>query len=84
MKHWTIGVDVGGTEIKLGLFDEGLREKWSIPTNVSDKGANILPEVADTIAAKCRALNIDVSSLAGIGMGLPAARAVQKSAQNRS
>jgi len=71
MKHWTIGVDVGGTEIKFGLFDDALREKWSISTNVSDKGAHILPEVADTIAAKCRALNIDVSSLAGIGMGVP-------------
>ena len=71
MKHWTIGVDVGGTEIKLGLFDEGLREKWSIPTNVSDRGSHILSEIGETIAEKCREMNIDAASIAGVGMGLP-------------
>lgn len=71
MKHWTIGVDVGGTEIKFGLFNEVLREKWSIPTNVSDNGVHILSEIADAIAEKCRAMDITVSSLVGVGMGLP-------------
>ena len=48
MKQWTIGVDVGGTEIKFGLFDDKLKEKWSIPTNVSEDGSHILPEIAET------------------------------------
>ena len=46
MKQWTIGVDVGGTEIKFGLFDDKLKEKWSIPTNVSEDGSHILPELS--------------------------------------
>lgn len=71
MKQWTIGVDVGGTEIKFGLFDDKLKEKWSIPTNVSEDGSHILSEIAETIVEKCRVFGVDISNLAGVGMGLP-------------
>lgn len=71
MKKWTIGVDVGGTEIKFGLFEDRLKEKWSIPTNVSEEGSHILREIAETIVARCRISGVDISNLAGVGMGLP-------------
>lgn len=71
MKKWTIGVDVGGTEIKLGLFDDKLQEKWSIPTNIQDKGAHILSEIAESVVEKCCASGIKKEDLAGIGIGLP-------------
>ena len=71
MKKWTIGVDVGGTEVKFGLFDDKLQEKWSIPTNIQDKGAHILPEIAESVVERCRASGIHKEDLAGIGIGLP-------------
>lgn len=40
------GVDVGGTTVKLGLFEGGaLREKWEIPTDTSGEGANIIRDI---------------------------------------
>lgn len=53
IKKWVIGVDVGGTEIKFGLFDDKLTEKWSIPTNRSDSGSHILPEIAGEVHRCC-------------------------------
>ena len=44
------GIDVGGTTVKLGLFDEsGLLKKWEIPTDTSDEGRNILPDIARSL-----------------------------------
>ena len=45
------GVDIGGTQTKLGAFspDGTLLQKWSIPTDLSDNGTRILPHVADEL-----------------------------------
>ena len=43
------GVDVGGTDIKLGAFDwksHKLLKKWSIKTDLSNEGKQIIPYVA--------------------------------------
>ena len=49
------GVDVGGTTIKLGLFDSygSLLRRDSIPTDTGDHGAHILPQIARSVWA-CR------------------------------
>ena len=40
------GIDVGGTSVKIGLFEgTKLLDKWSVPTDISDGGKNILPDV---------------------------------------
>ena len=41
---YAFGVDIGGTTVKLGLFDgEGnLLDKWEIPTRTEEKGKNII------------------------------------------
>ena len=40
------GIDVGGTSVKIGLFQgQTLLEKWSVPTDTSADGANILPDI---------------------------------------
>ena len=46
------GVDVGGTTVKIGLFEqaETLLERFEIPTHTENGGARILPEIAETIA----------------------------------
>ena len=51
MSKKCIGVDVGGTTVKLGLFDESgaLEEKWEIPTRKEDGGAHILGDIAASV-----------------------------------
>ena len=68
-----VGVDVGGTTVKLGLFNEAgeLLEKWEIPTRTENGGAAILPDIADAIAACVKRHNIADADLLGIGIGVP-------------
>ena len=49
-----IGVDVGGTTIKMGFFTvEGeLLEKWEIPTRRENNSENVLPDIAAAIDGK--------------------------------
>ncbi len=44
------GIDVGGTTVKIGLFEDGkLLRKWSVPTDISDGGKNIVPDIAASL-----------------------------------
>ena len=60
MSKKCIGVDVGGTTVKLGLFDESgaLEEKWEIPTRKEDGGAHILGDIAASVKAKMAEKNL--------------------------
>ncbi len=73
MAKYCIGIDVGGTSVKCGLFTtEGeLEEKWSVATNTDNGGANILPDVARALDAKLAELGIDKADVAGAGLGVP-------------
>ena len=46
-----IGVDVGGTSVKIGLFEEDgrLLKKWEVRTRKEEDGKHILPDVAASI-----------------------------------
>ena len=69
-----IGVDVGGTSVKIGLFEVTgeLLEKWEVKTRKEDGGSHILPDVADSIREKMAAKGIDLKKdLAGVGLGVP-------------
>ena len=54
MKKYAFGVDVGGTTCKMGLFKtEGtLLEKWEIPTDTTNRGENILKDIAKAVQEK--------------------------------
>ncbi len=67
------GLDLGGTTVKMGLFDgEGnILEKWEIPTRTEDKGVNILPDIAASIADKNKEKDIAIEDVMGIGIGVP-------------
>ena len=69
-----MGVDVGGTSVKLGLFEtEGkLLDKWEIPTRKENHGEQILPDVAASILEKLEERKIRREDVAGVGMGIPA------------
>ena len=45
------GVDLGGTTVKLAYFDEAgtMLDKWEIPTDTSEDGKNILPDIAKAV-----------------------------------
>ena len=72
---YVIGVDLGGTTCKLGVFTEtgDIVEKWAIKTNTADNGSWILADIADTIDRKLAALGIAKSSVTGVGIGVPGA-----------
>ena len=72
--RYCMGVDVGGTSVKLGLFEtEGkLLDKWEIPTRKENHGEQILPDVAASILEKLEERKIRREAVAGVGMGIPA------------
>lgn len=73
MKKYVLGIDVGGTTCKLGIFEtEGkLIDKWEIPTDTSEHGSKILDDVTDSILEKLSEKNIDLAEALGVGIGIP-------------
>ena len=73
MASYVFGVDVGGTTVKMGLFDinGSVLDKWEIPTRTEDNGKNILPDIAASIEAKIAEKNITKEDVAGVGVGVP-------------
>ena len=73
MSKYAFGVDIGGTTVKLGLFDrEGCAlEKWEIPTVKENNGSGILPDVAASIKAVMEEKGIDGDDIVGVGVGVP-------------
>lgn len=75
MAKYAFGVDVGGTTVKMGLFDETgvVLDKWEIPTVKDNGGEKVLPDVAKSILSKMEEKGISQEDVAGIGMGVPGA-----------
>lgn len=75
MDRYAFGVDVGGTTVKLGLFDmDGcVLDKWEIPTVKDNDGASILPDVAESVLAKMKEKGIEKDDVEGVGIGVPGA-----------
>ncbi len=71
---YCFGVDLGGTTVKLGLFEENgnVVEKWEIITNTKNEGEAILPDIAKSISDKMVEKKIDQKDVVGVGMGVPA------------
>lgn len=73
MKKYSLGIDIGGTTVKLGLFsDKGeLLYKWEIETRKTDNGKYILFDVAKSIKNILQGKNISIDELLGAGVGVP-------------
>ncbi len=67
------GIDLGGTTVKLALFEEtgNCIEKWEIPTDTSDNGSRILPDIGEAILSCLKARSISKQAVLGIGIGVP-------------
>lgn len=73
MGKYIYGIDLGGTTVKMGLFDnEGnIIDKWEIVTRKEDNGSQILPDIAASVKDKNSEKNIAIEEIEGIGIGVP-------------
>ena len=70
-KNILIGIDIGGTSIKFALMDDAgtIEKKWSIPTNIAEKGKDIPKEICDSIRTTLE--DARLATVKGIGIGVP-------------
>ena len=73
MSRYCFGVDVGGTTVKMGLFnpDGDLLDKWEIKTRTENNGSGILPDIAASIQEKAAEKAITKEEIIGVGIGTP-------------
>lgn len=73
MKKYSLGIDVGGTTVKLGLFNnEGeLLYKWEIETRKVENGKYILSDITESINDILEERNIHKDEIFGAGVGVP-------------
>ncbi|GGE46813.1 glucokinase [Pullulanibacillus camelliae] len=72
-KKWTVGVDLGGTSIKMAFIDEtgAIIDKWEIGTDLTDNGANITRDIANSLDEQLQKHAHAKEEIIGIGMGAP-------------
>ncbi|EHO51180.1 glucokinase [Lentilactobacillus kisonensis DSM 19906 = JCM 15041] len=70
-----IGIDLGGTTTKFAFIDQGgnILAKWRIPTDISNAGSNIVPNIIKSISDQMRKEDYNAADFLGIGMGTPGA-----------
>ncbi|MDY0024159.1 MAG: ROK family protein [Candidatus Izemoplasmatales bacterium] len=68
MRKYNLGIDIGGTSIKIGLFDlnDNLISIEKIPTNLSNYGLFILSEIVAYIKTY-----VNIKDIRAIGIGVP-------------
>lgn len=73
MQDYIVGIDVGGTTIKLAAFPVGEKadHTWEIPTPVFEHIDEIWQAMADSIWEKFDEFGIDRAALKAVGMCLP-------------
>ncbi len=73
IKKYIFGIDLGGTAIKFGFFDEKctLLKKWSIATDKTDKGKNILLDISKEIEKCIAEQHIKKEDVLGTGISVP-------------
>ena len=73
MAAYLVGVDVGGTTTKIGIFPQGERAiaAWEIPTRKFEEIDYIWEDIASAIFAKAEELKIGKEELKAVGVGLP-------------
>ncbi len=68
---YCFGVDIGGTTVKMGLFEEDgkILDKWEIVTDTSEEGKTVLTNIASSLEAKIAEHNTDKRDIIGVGAG---------------
>jgi glucokinase len=75
MKEYAFGIDIGGTTVKIGLFNKegNVLDKWEVPTVTEGGPDAILPNVAESIKNKMTQKGISPENVEGVGAGSPGA-----------
>ena len=70
---YTIGVDLGGTNIAVGLCDENLKlvDKGSVPTLPDRDGELIIKDMANLAAEIIKRNGLSISDIASVGIATP-------------
>lgn len=73
MSKKLIGIDLGGTTVKLAILSESgeIQKKWSILTDITEEGSKIIPSVIHSINEHIDRYNMSKDDFIGIGMGSP-------------
>ena len=73
MSNYAFGADIGGTTVKIGMFDKegNKQDAWEIPTRTENNGSNILPDIAASIKEKMKDNDLDNDDVIGIGITAP-------------
>ena len=73
MKTYAIGVDIGGTTVKTGIFEKNGKviDHWEIPTRTENNGVNILPDISDAMMKRLTLFHINRNDIEGLGIGVP-------------
>ncbi len=73
MKPYAFGIDLGGTTVKIGIFETNgtLKKSWEIPTRKEDQGSRILPDIAEAVLSEIKKEEISVEDIEGIGIDVP-------------
>ena len=72
-KKYNIGVDIGGTNVKIALVDEKgvIAYSNSVPTRAEMGYEYTIKNIINTIKDSLKESNNDISNIGGIGFGLP-------------
>ena len=75
MSKYAYGVDIGGTTVKIGVFevDGTLLDKWEIPTRREENGSLIIADIAASIHANMKERGYAAEDIVGVGAGAPGA-----------
>lgn len=68
-----IGIDLGGTTAKIGILSQSgdILSKWELPTDISEEGTKIVPNIIQSIKAYLDSEKLSSEDFLGIGMGTP-------------
>ncbi|MGX7394747.1 ROK family glucokinase [Carnobacterium mobile] len=73
MSKKLIGIDLGGTTVKLAVLTETgeVQQKWSLLTDISEEGTKIVPSIVASINEHIERYGMSKEDFIGIGMGSP-------------
>jgi glucokinase len=73
MEQVCLGIDVGGTAVKAGIFTAKgeLLQKWEFATKKTEDGKDLVRDVAESVMREADRLHIEKANIIGIGIGLP-------------
>lgn len=70
--HW-IGIDLGGTKILAGLFDDSLKlvARAKLPTEAEKGPESIFARIGQTVDSVLREAKVEPTQVKGLGIGIP-------------